>query len=264
MLRRSIRYSRSRGFSLIELSLAMFVMTLLCAMVAPAFAKLTKTSKVDQAAKIVMSAMYRARSEAQRYRTAVGVYYGDSCATLSPAPLAGVVPAANRIELWTVQCVSYSGMGTDSQPYSPDQPNGPPPWYPYRFPDRKLSETYTLPDGVRVMSGAFSVSGNRGFFNFSSYRKDAMGELKRHHTVYDGRGSMPSYLNYWWSWYHVVVFDEASGDHLVIEAGQWQSSTRPRILPNRITDIGQLWGVSTPLTNPADLAKMLDSFPGNS
>ncbi len=253
------------GFSLVELLLVMFVVTLLCAIAVPTFSKFVKTSKVDQASKIVISAMYHARSEAQRFRTAVGVFYGDTCTTFSPAPLPGVVPPDSTIELWTVRTVSYSGYGTECEPYAPEQPASDPypVWYPYRFKDRKLDQTYTLPSGIRVMAGAYTPSGNKGFFNFACYRKDPKGEIKRHHTVYDGRGSMPSYLNYAYAWFHVVVFDEASGDHVIIEAGQWQSSTRPRILPGRITDIG-VSGNSVHLAKPADLAHALDAFPGNS
>src|SRR5207248_7977359 len=133
------------GFTMVELLLVLFIITLMLGVAVPAFAKLSKTTRVEQAARIVLTALYRARSEAQRYRQAVAVYYGDDQTQLNPQPVAGVLPPKERVEIWTARTSGYGWAGEGilggfSQPYAPDITSYfPPQSYPYRFPDRLLT-----------------------------------------------------------------------------------------------------------------------------
>src|SRR5690348_10993937 len=66
-----------RGFSMVELILVIVILMILAAVAAPSLSRMMKGSRVQQAAKTVVAALYEARAQAQRYRTVVAVFYGD-------------------------------------------------------------------------------------------------------------------------------------------------------------------------------------------
>ena len=251
----------TRGFTLIELILVIFIMVLLTIMTVPILAQFTKTSKVQQAANIVSTVLFRARYEAIRTRQHVGVFFGDTTARLTTKPTAGILPSTGRVEIWTVKTAGDSD-GHDANE-SPLGSLGA--WYPYRDPDRCLTpDAVTLPDGIRVLSGRFFRTMNSpaqmvfGWDAGANYKASPDGEIKRHQVVFARTGAMPGWFDGLNSYYSLLVFDEATGEHQVIWVGEWLMSAKPRILPYQLTGV---YGPSSnyyPVKQNPDIAKFID------
>jgi type II secretory pathway pseudopilin PulG len=248
------------GFTLIELVLVMFIVMLLSVMAVPSFSMFAKTSKLDQTIKVVLSALKQARVTAINERRVTAVLYGDDFAGINPKPLSGVLPEKGRIEVWTMlDCGSFG------KPYMPDLTMATiwvSPWYPYRFKDVPITpEAMTVPDGVRVVTGSFDTTKsdfNYGGPGWTCYKKDPIGEILRHESIFDQTGCKPLHAGYG-GFECVLVFEVSTGNHAVIQTcGSWYSGyVRPRIISTKIKSIG-----GVPLANARDLGKRIDSFPG--
>jgi prepilin-type N-terminal cleavage/methylation domain-containing protein len=250
---------RRNGFTLIELLLVMFIMVLLTLITIPIFYQFVKTSKVQQTASIVSTTLFRARMEAQRTRKMIGVFFGDEIAFCKTQPTPGVLPPSGRIEIWTVMdnyangdFGDSAGSGAECSPYN-NQGN----WYPYRYPDRCLTpEPITYPTGVRILAGLFDHNGGYHFGwqnNWGQYQANGDGEIKRHTVTFSRTGAMPGWYNGLNSWWDIIVFDEQTGEHVVISVGEWLMSSKPRILPFQLTG---MWGPSGsyyPITKTQDI-----------
>ena len=249
------------GFSLIELVLVMFVMALLSIMAVPVFAKLVKTSRVQQASQQVLTLLWQARSEAERYREPVVVFFGDDPALLPVQPVPGVLPPRGLMEIWSVKrgvnAAEDDRLWDEVPPYWVENPTQQcPDWYPHRAKIANLTPVSgALPDHVRVLCGNM-YTGNYGGINMDHefrtdyYRQDAVGEIHRHQVAYGRSGvlAMSSY-NF------IVVYDETDGDYQVILVSTGGMATRPKLIPDRIKTI-QL----KPLTNQMNLPKMLKAI----
>ena len=252
---------RLKGFSLIELLVVLFVMSLLTTVSVPLFAKFTQTSKVQQAAEAVDSAMFQARSQAQNLRTHTAVFYGDDLKSLGLQKTPNPVPPPGTIEVWGVLGGSTGFAGYNATlPWS--NPGGSDGWYPFIFTTKMLLKSpITVAPGVRVISGYFQRYASGASFNcvfsFPNYRRDQTGEIKRHQTVYAQTGGIARNDNNY-SYNFVLIFDQATGEHMVVEVGRAQSATRPRILPYQLTHIG-----GTKITNFKDINNLINSYPGN-
>ena len=233
-MRLSLYRRRAPGaFTLIELMLVMVVIAIMVVIATPSFAKLSKRTKVEQAANSVMGALWEARSLAQRNRITVAVLFGPD-RSIPPAPVETAeyrLPEKNAIEIWQMR-------DRGSEPYAPEYPGGgPPDWYPYRFPMRKLTPIpITLPEGVRVITGR--MGDNSGWYIYAAdgsdeFKKSAVGVWKRHAAVFVRSGAMS-----WYSHRQVLIYEEASGDHLMITIGNnYNGTQRPRIDRNRIRKV---------------------------
>lgn len=267
------------GFTLLELLLVLFIMTLLGAVATPLMSKLLKRSRVQSAANTVLTSLYDARLMAQRCRSTVAVFFGDAATRLDPPPLAGVLPPYGQIETWRVKtqapAAGWSAFGDwnsrlDDQlsasdfgrPYDPDDPAGSPPdWYPFYFKDLPLQpQPLSFPDGVRVLSGIYctNTSGSTRRFFFAHYRKSALGELKRHQVVFNRNGAAAGDTSGMGNHLGLLVFDTVTGEHLVIQLGRWYHSARPRVLPALLTQLG-----GTVLTDFRVLGELVDAYPGD-
>ncbi len=250
-----------RGFTLIELLVVLFVMSLLMTVSVPLFSRFADTSKVQQAAQAVDAAMFQARSQAQNLRTHTAVFYGDDLKTLGLQNTPNPVPPPGAIEVWGVLGSSSGFAGYNATlPWS--NPGGSDGWYPFIFTTKMLLKSQiTVPSGVRIISGYFQrYASGPGFscvFSFPNYRRDQVGEIKRHQTVYAQTGGTARNDNNY-AYNHVLIFDQASGEHLIVEVGRAQSATRPRILPYQLTHIG-----GTKITNFKDINNLINSYPGN-
>ena len=90
------------AFTIIELLLVLFVITLMMLVAVPNFSKFVKTSKVQQAAMIVDTALFQARSQAQNNRIAVSVFFGADVSPLGLQMSPTVMPPPGSIEIWGV------------------------------------------------------------------------------------------------------------------------------------------------------------------
>jgi prepilin-type N-terminal cleavage/methylation domain-containing protein len=258
---RNSREQSERAFTLVELLLVMFIIALLATTGAPLFSKLVQGSRVQQGVAAVESALFHARSEAQNLRLQVAVYYGDNLNGLVTTP--NPVPPPGSIEVWSVRGSSgygsFGGYGA-TLPFDPSNAN--PAWYPFRFTVKLINkQPITLPSSVRVIAGRFrrvwNGSGYNCVFDFPSYRKDSVGEIKRHHTVFSQRGGLVR-NDCAYAYNHLLVFDETSGEHAVMEAGRCQTATRPRRMPYMLTHVG-----GTKLTDFRQIGPLINNFPGN-
>lgn len=253
--------NKSRGFTMIELLLVMFIIALLTSTGAPLFSRMVQGSRVAQGVACVETGLFLARSEAQNLRLHVAVYYGDDLkARMNIQPSPNPIPAPGAIEVWTVKGTSgygsFGGYGQTSPMTAPDVS--------YPFKDRvKLinKQPITLPPNVRVIAGRFRRVWNGSSYNcvfdFPNYRKDNIGEIKRHHTVFSQRGGLVR-NDCAYAYNHLLVFDETSGEHAVIEAGRCQTATRPHTMPYHLTHIGL-----TKIKNFTEIGPLIDGFPGN-
>jgi prepilin-type N-terminal cleavage/methylation domain-containing protein len=252
-----------RGFTLIELLVVLFIMSLMTAISVPLFSKFTETSRVQQAAVAVDSALFQARSQAQNLRIHVAVFYGDDLKSLGLALMPNPLPSRGNIEVWGVLGTSgqtFAGYNQTSPWNLPGGSNG---WFPFLYQTKMLLRSpITVASNIRVISGYFQrYAVGAGKYNcdfsFPAYRRDGQGEIKRHQTVYSQiGGTVRNDNNY--AYNYVLIFDEGSGDHLVMEVGRSQTATRPRILPYRLTHIG-----GTQINDLRDMKKMIDNYPGN-
>lgn len=241
---------RPRAFTLVELIVVVFIMMILVAVATPMLSKFAKQSKVQQATQVIMTALYHARSEAQRYRRHTAVYYGDDVSQCAVKPKPGVLPAKNHIEIWTVKTQWEDGIGSGGAPLNCQGD-----WYTYMDPDRNLTPgTLTIPDGVRVLAGGFSrywgTSSYEHDFSFWSYNPTPEGELIRHTTVYDKNGRMPGWYDGMNAYFTILVFDEATGEHALIWCGDNKSAPRPHVMPYTLTKVQ-----GNSLTSATDIAK---------
>ena len=250
------------AFTMIELILAITIMALLTMMAVPVLAQFSRTTKVQQAVQAINTALFHARNEAQRQRKIVCCYIGDDLAQLNPQPTPGILPPKGRIEIWTVLTAGGDYCGASEVPLG--NLGG---WYPYKDKDRDLTPgTITLPDGVRVCAGAFQRVWNGGtgtwdneFYFGGTYLKSSLGELKRHYITYARNGGMPSYdtSN---SYYNLLVYDQATGEHAVIWCGEWHAAARPRVLPYPLTMLGNTAGKFQRLKSAQDIPTLIDSW----
>jgi prepilin-type N-terminal cleavage/methylation domain-containing protein len=263
---------KPRGFTLIELLIVILVMILLTTVGVPAFSRMLRTSRVQQAAQTVLTALWHARSEAMRYRQVVAVFYGDKKENIPAAcwasPLTDVLPLPGQINVWTVKQAADDTMGlslTGIQEVKPhmsevglDDGNAHP-WYPFRFRERLLNtQPFTFPEGVRVIS---CVCKQNAFYQRDN-KQDAIGEIKRHNSVYTRRGGAVHNNNAGGATYaynYALVLDEATGEHAVIQTGAWNSGTRPRLLPFSTYWVARV--NATALTDLRQLPAALKNYP---
>jgi prepilin-type N-terminal cleavage/methylation domain-containing protein len=260
MIMSKLRASPWSGFTLIELLLVIFVMALLTTMAVPAFSKMVKTSRVQQASKQILTVLWQARSEAERYRDPVVVFFGDDPALLPVQPVPNVLPPKGSMEIWSVMrglADESNDIGGEPPPYWVENPSAASPdWYPHRAKMQNLTAAaVTLPDQVRVLCGNL-YTGNFGGINLDhefrcdAYRQDSVGEIRRHQVGYGRNGGLAL-----GSYNVIVVYDETSGDYQLIVVSTGGGGTRPKIIPDRIKTI-QL----APLNNQMDLPKMLSAI----
>jgi hypothetical protein len=193
-----------------------------------------------------------------RLRAPVALFYGDNPAQCNPAPQAGVVPAYGHMEMWTVRYWNYPWyqLANYVQPYYPASPGNAPDWYPYYVTTRPLTPVaITIPNGVRIVTGSFDRTPSNLRLSFNAYRKDPMGEIKRHQTVFSMTGSLSGN-----SYQFVVVYDETSGDHRIIQAGTngQGSYISPMILKDRIRYVN-----GTQVRSYLDLPNLIRNCPGD-
>jgi len=247
----------NRGFTLVELLVVLFIMTLLTALATPLFSQMVKTSRVEKAVSAIFATLWEARSQAQNHMKPVGVFFGEDPVKLNPAPIAGVVPPKNQLQIWTCK---YGGVNAQSThgPYVDGTSKPSPDWYPYRFLEAPLlGQALSLPDGVRVSAGHYAKSGAKYYWSCPNYKKDSIGEIKRHQIVFGRFGGLVYYGSIW-TYGYVLVWDEASGEHTVIQAGEQKCATRPRVVCRALTHINKVL-----LTDYRDLSAMIDAIPGD-
>lgn len=254
----------NRAFTMVELILVMFIMSMLTVMAVPALSQFAKTSKVQQTVKAVTATLYRARMEAMRTRQMVGVFFGDDAAACKTAPTGGVLPSKGKIEIWTVLDSYWNGDFSDgggcagaAAPY-----NNLGDWYPYRYPDRCLTtEPITFPDGVRILAGQFINSPAAPQFVFgwpTNYMATADGEIKRHTITFGRQGAMAQYADGVNSWWELLIFDEATSEYAVISCGEWLCTSRPRVLKFNLDGIYGVSGTYRPISSGSDIAKFVE------
>ncbi len=259
--------SARRGFTFVEILLVLTIITMLATMAAPAFSAFQKSTRVQQTARTVLSALNQARAESQRYRTLVATFFGDDTTSLSVKPKNGVLPAYGQIEVAAINQGYNDGCGWISyRPFAPEYgyyntPN----WYPCVSKKKTLSMEFpTFPSGVRVIACDFKRSNGQNILAFPRYKKSgtwepAVGELKRHCCAYDKRGAAAgeaSQCNY----QYVIVFDVTTGEHVVIQIGVFQNNARPRILPFQLTHI-QLPGQAPKVLDLKTLNDQINNYP---
>ncbi len=225
---------------------------------------MTKTSRVQQASQQVLTMLWHARSEAERYRDPVVVFFGDDPALLPVQPIAGVMPAKGRMEIWSckrgINATEDDRLWDEAPPYWVENPTSQcPNWYPHRTKMNDLTPVAgTLPDGVRIMCGTF-LNGYVYWlpptnfdheFRCLGYRQDPIGELKRHQIAY-GRNGALAYQSY----DLIIVYEEVSGDYQLIQVATGGMATRPKLIPDRLKTVG-----GKPLTNQKDLPKLLSQL----
>lgn len=261
----------TRGLTFVELMVVMFIALLLMAMAVPVFSKFARTSKVDQAVRSVMTGLYHARAEAMRNRAPVVLFYGDDPAQMNPAPTPGVLPKPGQMELWTVRYTKYPWLDTGGQtlPYYPPNPSYSVvesiDWYPYNMPVTPLGgHSWTLPEGIRVVTGEMvwiydpKLAWVRSNFAVWAFKKDPVGEIKRHYSAYNEEGILTR------SYSCVLIYEEATGDHAVIEScfvgsgGYQVTGSRPRICRYPLIYVN---GVT--VTDFRDIGKIIRNMPGD-
>lgn len=266
----------ARAFTLVELILVIFIIALLAGLAYPVFAQFAKQSKIQQTVAAVDAALFHARSEAQNLRCCVAVYYGDDLAKKGLEPTPNPLPKQGLIEVWAVQATTGFGFGGygDVRPVITPAVSGDDRWYPFRFPTQIITkQPISFPDGVRIIAGNYArwVSGSTYYsvFDFPFYRKSPLGELKRHHTVFSQRGGLVQQVTNTgcYAYDYLLIFEEATGQHVIVEAGRSHTATRPRVLPYQLTHIR-----SNPSASPSAADKVtdwrviesrIDGYPGN-
>jgi prepilin-type N-terminal cleavage/methylation domain-containing protein len=244
---------KERGFSLLEILVVMFILCLIFGVGIVSFAKLVKTSKIQQAVEAVMTALWNTRAEAQTHRAVACLFYGDDASGLKTAPLPGVLPAFGRMEIWTV------GTTQAQRPQNIFAASSPPPWYPYHYKQKCLSpQPLTLPPGIRAQAGRYTRTPAARTFAFPDVLNTgphaAIGELRRHNTPFWRTGGGI------WAWENtdVIVWEPATGEHAVIHACETYGgarNSRPRIETRALTHIG-----TTKLVSHQEINGLMDRY----
>lgn len=254
---RAVRPRQPRAFTLVELLVVMSIIALLIAVASPRLIATVRGSNLDITVQTTLKALAIARLEAINYRLTVAVYFGDENSHFKQPLTAGVLPKPGQITVFTQQNPGYFYKNPVTPGYDPS-----PAWYPYRFPQIDVTDApFAIPDGVRVISGRYWEWNNRKVFSFPYYHNDAIGELKRHHAVIyrDGSTSIVTYVQDYYAYSHLLVFDEKTGAHVVIEVGDQFGARRPRVLKDvQLTHIG-----SNPVKKFEDIGTLIDSYPAN-
>jgi len=254
----------ARGFTLVELLLVLFIMMLLVGVAAPTMSKLMKTSRVDEGAKAVFTALWQTRSQAMRLRKPAALMYGADADNFNPAPQAGVLPPKGQMEIWTVRYINYPWymLSYYTKPYYPPNPtnyDGVPGWYPFHLTmDPLTPQAISLPEGVRVMACMFDRNVSSRKLEFKYYQKSALGEIKRHATAYNQMGGLCA------TYPHVIIYDQASGDHQLIQCAYQgvygiSGNTRPVFIKEKINYVGP-----TQLKSFLNLDTLVREYPGDS
>jgi prepilin-type N-terminal cleavage/methylation domain-containing protein len=250
------------GFSFVEILVVASIMAMMTVMAAPKFASTIRGSNLQIATQTVLKALRLARAQAMSYRCTVSVNYGDEPQHFKQPLTPGVLPAPHRISVFTQQ----SPGGFSKMPVCPGiNPPGwspTPEWYPYIYPQLDLTNTpLEVPDAIRIIAGRYFVTGNKRVFSFPLYDNGPVGEIKRHQNVIyrDGAVSVVTYIGDCYTYPWVLVFDERTGEHAVIEAGDYTGAHRPYVVRNAtLTHIGQ-----KPLTDRTKIGEIIDDFPSN-
>jgi type II secretory pathway pseudopilin PulG len=257
----------SRAFTMIELLLVLFVMTVLTVMAAPRMVRSMRANKLEQAAQTIMHLLAQARSEAAYQRKPVALVYGEDLSKFPTQPPAGLIPKPGTMMMYTMKTWA-SGPST---PYVPGYYGAGPTWvyYTYAIPEKQIIETpIVLPEGIRVVTGYYYEASAtiRAFcFPYWASTKTSPPWLmpqwlpytvaKRNLTAYTKTGSCGSGGS--WSFPHILIFDNDTGEHVIIEAGGASSFKRPRIIHDiALTHIGDF-----KITQRRDLVRFIDTFP---
>ncbi|MCW8129783.1 MAG: prepilin-type N-terminal cleavage/methylation domain-containing protein [Planctomycetota bacterium] len=270
---------RAGGFTLSELLVVLFVIMLLMTLGAPMLSKLLKSSRVMQTANTCLTVLFRARTEAMRYRLPVSVFYGDDLVRCPVQPTPGVLPPYGQIEIWTVKLdppTAYGGNwysdrsshfindGFNTRNYQPWNSGGNG-GITFDTKERPLTPNpISFEDGTRILAGYFSYSASTRVFRTTNYLNNARGELKRHTTSFTGSGTSVNYGDAY-GYRNLLVFDVSSGEHIIIEAAEFKAATRPRILmgpdaPLYLTHVGRRTsnGTSYAVTNFMQIPQDID------
>jgi prepilin-type N-terminal cleavage/methylation domain-containing protein len=244
---------RTQGFTLIEMLIVMFIMALVFGVGVVSFAKLAKTSRIQQAVEAVMTALWHTRAEAQTQRTVVCLFYGDDTSGLKTKPLPGVLPKWGEMEIWSV------GTTGAQRPENVMASASPPSWYPYHYKKKCLTtQPLTLPADIRVHAGRYTRTNAMRSFSFPDMQNTGtyagIGELRRHNTPFWRTG------NGMWAWDNpdVIVWEPSSGEHVVIHACEtygWSRNSRPRIETRALTHFNNVL-----LKSYRDLDGLLDKY----
>lgn len=258
---------RGNGFTLVEVIVVLFIILLLAVVATPAFSQFLKTSRVRQAAEVVYTSMFSARAEAQRCRGYVSIFFGDDLSVLKTQPLPNILPPRGEMEVWRVKGQPGDLIADSYSPWASGYPKGWPPgyWYPFNVKQQLLTPNpISLPEGVRVIAGKYSRYWDSvkleevSRFYFPAYQKSPMGELKRHSVTFTRAGRTAGF-GFQYNYPYVLVFDMATGEHLIITSGSWYSNARPRILPYSLTHIG-----IDQIKSHTEIESLINNIPGDS
>jgi hypothetical protein len=208
--------------------------------------------------------LWQARSEAQRVRAPVLIFFGDDPALLPVKPIAGVLPSKGIMQMWSCQW----GVGNsdfydrEEPPYWVENPAQQcPDWYPFRTQIGNLTAIGgSLPEGIRVLCGDLFILPNGPNwdheFRCTAYKQDPIGEIKRHQTGYGANGSVAAAGVSGYNCYcTILVYEETSGDYQLIQVAAPGWSTHPQMIPDRIKTI-----MLKPLKTQLDLPRMLKTI----
>jgi prepilin-type N-terminal cleavage/methylation domain-containing protein len=270
------RQANRSGFTLVELIIVMAVIVMLSVIAAPALSTLLKTSKVQEAANIVMAALYRTRGEAVRARTQVGLFFGDSPSRHPAArwqpPLSTTLPPDGTMEIWSVEqdktgntspmyrnnAASWTEDGFAAIMSTPKNPAGGSmtyiAWFPWYVKINLISRPISLPGDIRIVTGTYWQQYpvgttvrkfNTGDTAMGSFTPDRIGEIKRHNIVFSSNGTIPCRNNYDHTFRYILIFDQAQNSYVVIEAGEFVSLSRPKVVNN-----SSLWSLNNVTLTP--------------
>jgi prepilin-type N-terminal cleavage/methylation domain-containing protein len=256
-----MRPPRHAGFTLIELIIVMAIIVMISVVAAPSLSSLLKSSKVQEAANIIMAALYRTRGEAVRTRAPVGLFFGDSAARHPAArwvaPLSTTLPPEGMLEIWSVvndtttntspmyrnSAASWTEDGFSAGMCTPKNPSGGSMayvgWFPWYVKTRIRANPIALPNDIRIIAGNYWQEYPVGttvrvFKNYNwangNFIQDRIGEIKRHHIVFNSNGSIPCHNGDNHTFRHVLIFDQAQNNYIVVEAGEYLSMARPRVV----------------------------------
>jgi type II secretory pathway pseudopilin PulG len=278
------------AFTLLELLIVCVLIAALGAVAVPSFARLFKTSKVEQAVTIIMGALWRASGEAQRLRMPVAVFYGEK-----PGPIKSVLyrpdsngignwrpgdidtannpvakpvwvpvslPAYGELEMWTVMPTTFQ-FDAACVPYVYPEyvPRTTVPlWQPWSFQVSPLTLlATTLPADVSCVGGTLDTSIAAPRFDCAAYQKSPLGEPKRRSTVFKPNGSIGHDYGSQYCYEYLCVYEEATGNHVVVSIGNRVTRVRPKIRGyNILRRVGSATNI--PLNQ---IPAAFENYPGN-